>query len=103
LNNLLSEINAVVVVSQATMSSTSKLSLILKLYFLEGCFACKSRERRLINRIFKKNQRINIYTEYYTSCELDPITVGTIPIILDDDISNSDGISSPIKSRFLKI
>ncbi len=84
------------------MSSTSTLSLTLKLYFVRGCFACRAREEKLIENIFKKDLSINVYTEYYTNCVLDPTTVGTTQITLDDDISASNGISSPIESRCLK-
>ena len=84
------------------MPSTSKLSLFLQLYFLDGCFACDSKRRNSIKKIFKKSLSLKIYTEYFTSCALDAVTIGTTPITLDDDISDGSGISSPKQSRILK-
>ena len=102
LNTILASISAVVVVSQVTMPSTSKLTVVLNLYFLDGCVACGARERKLIKKLFKKGLALQIYIEYYIDCILDPITVGTTSITLDDDISDSNGISAPKRSRCLK-
>ena len=99
---MLNEIDAAVVVSQATMSSTSKLLLILKLYFRKGCFGCKLREAKLIKAIFKKGLTFNIYTEYYTSCVLDPIPAGATSMALDADVSDGHIMSLPKQGRALK-
>ena len=99
---MLSEVDAAVVVYQATMSSTSKLLLSLKLYFRQGCFLCKLREQKLIKAIFKKGLTFNIHTEYYTSCALDPIATGATSMALDADISDGHIVSSPAQGRALK-
>ena len=84
------------------MTSTSKLSLILLVYFPEGCFACIMKRRNAIKKIFKRKLRLMIRLEYFTSCLLDSVTIGTTPVTLDDDISDSNGISSPKQSRTSK-
>jgi hypothetical protein len=53
-------------------------------------------------KIFKRKLRFLIRVEYFTSCLLDAVTIGSTPITLDGDISDSSGISSPKQSRFFK-